>query len=329
MGFFKTRKVEKSYDLIGAFSWFTPGISGLFSVLGWFLIGMVFGSVIVLPIIAAGLPMSYAILVMYPLQFVPVLIYTKLKSGRNTPFDRGYKLDSNHFGSTGGARMAILAAIAMVAASLMLEAVNQVLPEMSEQMKTSMEMLLDGPLLITLLSVSVFAPLFEEWMCRGIILRGLLNYEHKPTDLGDTGRRGLNPALAIVISALFFAVIHGNVWQGVTAFIIGCLFGYVYYRTGSLKLTMLMHCVNNTMSALIAHFGSEDLKDAKSLLEVMPKWEYLLIFIVSAVIVWYFIRTLSSVKTDPETGNNCDIIPSPQDIYRKEQAQSAADTQAE
>lgn len=329
MGFFKTRKVEKSYDLIGAFSWYTPGISGLFSVLGWFLIGMVFGSLAVVPLIAAGIPMCYAILVMYPLQFVPVLIYTKFKSSRNSPFDRGYRLDSNHFGKAGGLRMALMAAIAMVAASLMLEAVNQLLPEMSEQMRSTMEMLLDGPLFVTLLSVSVFAPIFEEWLCRGIILRGLLNYQHRPTDLGDTERNGLNPALAIVISALFFAVIHGNVWQGVTAFVIGCLFGYVYYKTGSLKLTMLMHCVNNTMSALIAHFGSEELRDAKSLLEVMPKWEYTLIFIVSAGVVWYFVKTLSTVETDAQTGNNCDIVPSPQDIYLREQAQSADDTQAE
>ena len=76
------------------------------------------------------------------------------------------------------------------------------------------------------------------------------NYSRKGEPGEDGSRRGMNPALAIAISAIFFATIHGNLWQGISAFILGSFFGYVYYKTGSLKLTMLMHCVNNTVSVL-------------------------------------------------------------------------------
>ena len=324
MGFFKPRQVEKSYDLLGSFSWYTPRISGLFAILGWFLVGMVLASVVTMPLLMSGVDMCYVILIMYPLQFVPVLIHAKFISSRNAMFERGFRLDSNHFGSKGGAVMAILAILSTIGASMMLELVNNYLPEMSDKMKSTMEMITDGPLWSTLICVGIFAPIFEEWMCRGLILRGLLNFERKPAVPGDTGRRGLSPALAIVISALFFAVIHGNIWQGITAFMIGALFGYVYYRTGSLKLTMLMHCTNNTLSVLMSHFGGEKIQDAKSILDVIPLWEYFMIFIISAAIVWYFVKCLSKVRLEGAEGNNCDVIPSHEDIRRRELAEAEA-----
>lgn len=305
MGFFNPRKVEKSFDILGAFSWYTPGISGMFSILGWFLVGMLLSMLIVFPMSLAGMQVSYQMMIIYPLQFVPVFIYSKIKSSRNAPFDRGYRLDSNHFGPKGGIVAALLAAVSMIAASMMLELVNSFLPEMSDQLKTTMEMMTEGPLVPNLVCVGIFAPLFEEWMCRGLVLRGLLNYRSKD---GEESRKGISPALAIVISALFFAAIHGNLWQGVSAFCIGCLFGYVYYRTGSLKLTMLMHCVNNTFSVLLGHFGGDAIKEADTLLDVMPGWEYAAVFAVSALVVGYFIKSLSGIATLNPNGNNCDEI---------------------
>jgi len=156
--------------------------------------------------------------------------------------------------------------------------------------------------------MAIFAPICEEWLCRGVILRGLLNFEHKsPAADQEVRTRGMSPALAIVISAIFFAAIHGNIWQGVSAFAIGCLFGYVYYRTGSLKLTMLMHCVNNAFAVLVGKFGSESLQEAKSILEVVPVWEYVIIFLVSAAVVWFLIDYLRKIPLQDPQGN-CDIL---------------------
>ena len=128
-----------------------------------------------------------------------------------------------------------------------------------EDVSNEMKQLLEGsPLWATLLSVSVFAPLFEEWLCRGIVLRGLL--------------RKMSPAAAISISAAFFAILHMNPWQAIPAFCLGLLFGYVYYRTGSLKLTMLMHCVTNTFAALISQVPV--FKDAETFMGIMNPWAY-------------------------------------------------------
>ncbi len=75
-----------------------------------------------------------------------------------------------------------------------------------------------------------------------------------------------------MISAVFFAVIHLNPWQAIPAFLLGCLFGYVYYRTGSLKLTMLMHFANNTFALAVAHIDA--FEEAESWLDVLPGARY-------------------------------------------------------
>jgi len=308
MSFFKPRKVDKNYDLLSTCSWYTPDVGGLFAVLGWFLVGMILGSLVVMPFLFAdSIPMYYLLIILYPLQFVAVFIFVRIKSSRNMAFDTGYALDSNHFGKWGGALLAVAVVIGVLAAGMILEAVNQHLPDTKGSIMEMMEEMMEGPLWANLLTMCIMAPILEEWMCRGVILRGLLNYEHKfPASEGER-QRGMSPALAIVISALFFAAIHGNVWQGVTAFAIGCLFGYVYYKTGSLKLTILMHCANNTFAVLTGKFAPESMKDAKSIIEIIPTWEYAVIFAVSVVIILFLLNYLRSIPLQDPQGN-CDVI---------------------
>ena len=309
MSFFKPRKVDKNYDLLSTCSWYTPDVGGIFAVLGWFLVGMILGSLVVMPFMFAdSIPMYYLLIILYPLQFVAVFIFVRIKSSRNMAFDTGYALDSNHFGKWGGALLAVAVVIGVLAAGMILEAVNQHLPDTKGSIMEMMEEMMEGPLWANLLTMCIMAPILEEWMCRGVILRGLLNYEHKfPATEGER-KRGMSPALAIVISAIFFAAIHGNVWQGVTAFAIGCLFGYVYYKTGSLKLTILMHCANNTFAVLTGKFAPESMKDAKSIIEIIPAWEYAIIFAVSVVIILFLLNYLTSIPLQDPQGN-CDVIP--------------------
>ena len=82
----------------------------------------------------------------------------------------------------------------------------------------------------------------------------------------------VKPAWAIIISALFFALIHMNFWQAVPAFLMGLVFGYVYYKTGSLKLTMLMHLVNNAMAFTVSQIPA--LKEAEYFTDVLSPWAY-------------------------------------------------------
>ena len=261
---------------------------------------MILGSLVNVGLLlfAPGFPLYYSMLIIYPVQFIPVLMYVRLKSMRNSTFDRGYSLDSKHFGPIGGALTAILMAFGTIALALMLEPLMALMPDMNETLVKTMEQLLDGPLWVSLLSMCVFAPVLEEWMCRGIVLRGLLNYSRKGEPGEDGSRRGMNPALAIAISAIFFATIHGNLWQGISAFILGSFFGYVYYKTGSLKLTML---------------AFKDLGADASLMDIIPTGTYVIIFIVSAAVLFLAVRYLSKISLKSAQGN-CDVIPGADEI---------------
>ena len=147
---------------------------------------------------------------------------------------------------------------------------------LEDLMKQLME---KSPLWITIISVSVFAPIFEEWLCRGMILRGLL-------------ANRFSPASAIAVSSIFFAVLHINPWQAIPAFILGCLFGYVYYRTGSLKLTMFMHCVNNSAAIIFSKIPS--FKEAETFMDVLSPWAYWSIYATCLLIAASSIVIFSS-----------------------------------
>lgn len=118
----------------------------------------------------------------------------------------------------------------------------------------------------------------------------------------------MNPALAIFIQAVFFAAIHMNIWQGLSAFLIGCLMGYVYYRTGSLKLTMLIHCTNNSLTVLLTHFGGEKVQEADSLVDLLPGWEYAMLLVASLAILAAVYAQLRRIPLQDPQGN-CDVIP--------------------
>lgn len=261
-----------------------------------FLTGALLGNLItgVLALFSPEFAATYGTVISYPVMFIPPMLLASAQSRRNDVFETGYALDSNHFGSLGGFRMALIVSIATVAVAFVADSFNSLLPPVPEWFEKAMEQLMNAPIWITLISVSIFAPLFEEWLCRGIVLRGLLQKS--------------SPAAAITVSALFFALLHMNPWQALPAFLLGLLFGYVYYKTGSLKLTMLMHCVNNTMATVFSKIPS--LAEADSFKEVMSTWSYTCIliaciaFTASAIII---LHNISFAKDDSRS--NCDEIP--------------------
>lgn len=122
--------------------------------------------------------------------------------------------------------------------------------EMPEGQELMLMELMKHP--IGALTIVLLAPLSEELVFRGAVLRTLLMM------LGGKGTRGCWAAIAI--SALCFAVAHGNMAQGVHAFLMGLLMGWLYYRTGSILMGMIIHLVNNfTAYAFYAVSGNPEL----------------------------------------------------------------------
>ncbi len=90
-------------------------------------------------------------------------------------------------------------------------------------------------------TVGILVPLMEEIVFRGAILRSLLKLD----------KNVMKPWVAIVVSALIFAIAHVNPAQMPHAFLMGLLFGWMYRRTGSIVLCVAMHWVNNTAAYVL------------------------------------------------------------------------------
>ena len=301
----RSHKIRNNYDLLSSYNYFIPNpleiLAILFLLLGGALIGNMIaaGFMLLMP----GATSDLLTLISYPVMFIPPMIYASSRSRSNAMFDEGRTIDAaGHWGNIGMLGCAAMVMVATVALSFLVDIVNSLMPAMPEWLENMLKGMTQGHFLINFICVSVFAPFFEEWLCRGMVLRGLLNYKRRSKADG-TIKYGIKPVWAIVISALFFALIHMNPWQAIPAFVLGCLFGYVYYRTGSLKLTMLMHFTNNTLALVMGNIDS--LKDMDTWLDVFPMWQYCLIALSALVYLWIFVRTMNLIPLDSPTGN-CD-----------------------
>ena len=88
----------------------------------------------------------------------------------------------------------------------------------------------------SLVTAIIAAPILEEILCRGIILKGLL--------------KNYSPRTAILISAIFFGVIHLNPWQALTGFCAGLFLGWIFYKTQSVIPGIIIHATINITASL-------------------------------------------------------------------------------
>lgn len=117
------------------------------------------------------------------------------------------------------------------------------------------------------LSIALLAPILEELLFRGAI-QGYLQ---------ETGMR---PWRAILIASFIFGVVHMNPAQIPFAFLLGIIFGWLYYRTGSLLPGIVGHVLNNSIAAInMIFYGDATLE------EQMP----------SPIIMWFCVVIAAGV----------------------------------
>ena len=98
-----------------------------------------------------------------------------------------------------------------------------------------------------IIAVAILAPIVEEIVFRGAILRILLEYFS-----------GSKAWIAITISAVTFGLFHGNFAQAVNASFLGLILGWLYYRTKSIIPSMVLHLVNNISAVVLTLSFSSD-----------------------------------------------------------------------
>ena len=162
---------------------------------------------------------------------ITLIIFLKTKW---TPLTRGYLL-SKPWGTL--LWVALFSLGTIIPLSFLYEQLGIEMDENTQQIITSMMKEPWG-----YVAVGILAPLAEEVVFRGAILRTLLGIMSKK-----------NHWVAILISAAIFGVVHANLAQFVNALLMGLLLGWMYYRTGSLVPGILLHWVNNTMAYVFAN----------------------------------------------------------------------------
>ncbi len=90
---------------------------------------------------------------------------------------------------------------------------------------------------ILLLAVIVVAPIGEELLFRGVIQ--------------GYGLKNFAPVLAIGLQALIFGLYHGNIIQGVYAFFMGVVLGFVAHKTQTILTSMVLHISVNASLLLV------------------------------------------------------------------------------
>lgn len=283
-------KKKASFDLLSTYEGYVPSWKGMFALLGLLLAGSCIGSLIqfLLMLLPIKLELYHMMIITYPIMFIPAMLYCSARSRRELIMEEEgeraaidcYKVKR---GQINIIMLAFMCVVATVCSAIVTEPATKLLPPMPDILKAALEGITNAPIWAALLTTAVFAPFFEEWLCRGMVMRGLLKHS--------------SPVVAILVSALFFAVIHMNPWQAIPAFVLGCLFGLVYYKTGSLKLCMLMHCANNAFSVLISHIPGAENAEYFSDLMTDPM-HYRMLYLCALALCLLFVTRLLKLASE-------------------------------
>ena len=117
--------------------------------------------------------------------------------------------------------------------------IQELLPELPSNADDEFDMLMGSSLGYFVIALG--APLVEELVFRGAVLRALLRWKS-------------NPWVGIIISSVLFAASHMNPVQMPHAFLVGLLLGWMYYRTDSIVPGVVYHWVNNTVAYVLYQF---------------------------------------------------------------------------
>ncbi|MDE6362898.1 MAG: CPBP family intramembrane metalloprotease [Lachnospiraceae bacterium] len=140
-------------------------------------------------------------------------------------------------------------------------------PETMESYTDMMESALGGSQILAMLAAVILAPINEECIMRGLILKNLQRHFSTPA--------------VILIQAVMFGVFHANWVQGLYVLPVGAALGYVAVKCRSVLPCIFMHLLYNSLSFVVVMLPTFCQTGAFAIGAV----------VVSAAAVWYLGRT--------------------------------------
>ncbi len=133
--------------------------------------------------------------------------------------------------------------------------------------------------------VIVLAPVFEEIIYRGLIIKVISPYS-------KTG--------AVLVSALSFGLMHGNIPQAASAFCTGVIYAIIALKCGSIFPTVIIHSLNNMLvnsPELLGALGINNSSAAISTIEIIVALIGFLVWFVDYKFMKYEPETDSRITT--------------------------------
>lgn len=218
-------------------------------------------------------------LVSYLLPFIPVIIFLYIAGRSSEKNGKKYQpIDKPDLGEVNPLFLIVTLIMLTFSVGFLIDPLSLIV-KIPDNLKAAFENQLAS--VTGILSIAIAAPICEELLLRGIMERGMLTH--------------YKPVKAILWSAFFFALIHMNLWQGVSAFIIGVLLGWIYYKTHSIWSVIFIHFINNGSSSffylLFPNNGIEF-----SYIKIMPTSLYIVCYaaaiILTAALIFYLHKKL-------------------------------------
>ncbi len=265
-----------------------PRWSDLFSVVGLFVLCNLLASVVLGVVLAANgyeatssIPenMAWMFVVVQILTFLPVILFVVHLRRR-----AGLERTGVHFTFRRiNAPMILWGILFILVSSIVIEPVLSLLPDVGMD---SLDGLM-GNGGWSVLSAVVLAPLLEEYLFRGLFI--------------DSMRRRMGTLGAVFVSALLFGLAHGIPQQAFNAFVVGLILGYIYVRTDSLAVVVIIHAINNALAyVLLELLGSSNVL-VKDLVNNNTVY-YILYGVCLVVFVLTFVKLAVSMRNGDEIG---------------------------
>lgn len=125
----------------------------------------------------------------------------------------------------------------------LLPGLNEMAESASEEYNSKTGFMLSGGLsaaALNVLVIGIIAPLCEEFFYRSGVQGYLLKISRKPWH-------------AIVVTAIVFAIMHFEFTGFITRFTLGLVLGWVYYKSGSIWPSVIIHAGINTVQIILEY----------------------------------------------------------------------------
>lgn len=145
--------------------------------------------------------------------------------------------------------------------------------------------------LLAFLTISLVGPILEELLFRGVILDGFL--------------KNYSPLMSALVSGFLFALVHGNLTQGIGAFFMGVVVALLYWRVRSISFCIVLHMLINFIACVSMFYTAPEnvTKSTRDMIGNDPLYYtlYVSFFLLFVSCGWYlwltYIRPVQSLLT--------------------------------